>query len=630
MEEKELQVFGSPGGKTHIVKKLLRLVPEHNTYIEPFAGGAALYWKKKPCSTEVLNDKDSEIAFAYNFVKHVTDDQIRKLNAMNWKSNKSLFFKLKDSKAPSKPTERFYRFYYTLYHSYGLSRKTFGYKERSPADFKKLLKEKERLKNTRIFHGDYDLVVKKFDSKDAFIYLDPPYPNEWPGPSGINAWGEKDVREIHELLKNVKGKWLLSINNLDWIRKIFSDFHVSKILVPRKFRKNDPPKYELLISNYEIKNLTQEFPGIYLNKPLAEKVWSGESKVIIKKENFKNFKKLLETPLYYMDDDFSYGILKLVKQKFIDKKDFKKLREFHNLEEGDLFDKNDKVYLYEFEIIDRFEDPKTVNIEYDEDGFVKETNFLSCKGSPISGHGLEPIWIFGKKKKGKKLNSDDVKQLIEDVKKYDPSKADDEQIKKDWQTVSDWYEKKEDKEAKFSKETILNLAKLIYNEIKKRKLDTDFNNSELFKIVSRDSIIMEDWRNLKFLDNFDDFIVIKDCISLIGSTVTKDHKPNDADLLIRMKEPENQFLKRAVETRIIKMVPKEMEGRIHFVWGEKEGPHDSFIPLFDLQFKRIRPVKRITMIQDKSSKIHLMKPYTLQKPLGSAYYDLDKFIEVLT
>ena len=151
---------------------------------------------------------------------------------------------------------------------------------------------------------------------------------------------------------------------------------------------------------------------------------------------------------------------------------------------------------------------------------------------------------------------------------------------------------------------------------------------ELYKIVSK-SYILADWRDLKFLDNLDDFTIIKDCISLIGSSVTQEHKPHDIDILIRLAKP-NEFLKRAVEVRLAKMFPEELQDKLHFVWGEEAGPHDSYIPLFDLQFKRIRPTKIITMIQDLSGKVSLMKPFVPMKPFGSAYYDLNKFIEALT
>ena len=44
------------GGKRHLVKTLLRLIPSHRVYVEPFAGGATLFFAKEPSEVEILND----------------------------------------------------------------------------------------------------------------------------------------------------------------------------------------------------------------------------------------------------------------------------------------------------------------------------------------------------------------------------------------------------------------------------------------------------------------------------------------------------------------------------------------------------------------------------------------------
>jgi len=259
----------------------------------------------------------------------------------------------------------------------------------------------------------------------------------------------------------------------------------------------------------------------------------------------------------------------------------------------------------------------------------------------IKAHNILVIELRKRNINHEYINCLDFCDLIEDVINYNPSKPNNLQLADNWRIVNAWYstyKKTDGKGIKFSKETIINLAKIIYNEIVKRvkeeKMKHEFNpekmedsSLELYKAVSGKSIIMYDWSDLKFLDNFSDFTVIKDCISLIGSSVTQEHKPNDIDILIRLNEPENKFLKRAVEVRITKMLPEVLQNKLHFVWGEKEGPHDSFIPLFDLKFRRIKPIKLITMAQEGKSE--LFTPYFPQKPYGSAYYDLDKFLEMI-
>ena len=54
------------GGKRRVAVQLLRLIPDHIAYVEPFAGGAQLFFHKAPSPVEVLNDIDNEI---FNFLR---------------------------------------------------------------------------------------------------------------------------------------------------------------------------------------------------------------------------------------------------------------------------------------------------------------------------------------------------------------------------------------------------------------------------------------------------------------------------------------------------------------------------------------------------------------------------------
>ena len=46
-----------PGGKTQLVKEILKRMPPHTTFIEPFVGGGSLFFAKPKSKKEVLNDK---------------------------------------------------------------------------------------------------------------------------------------------------------------------------------------------------------------------------------------------------------------------------------------------------------------------------------------------------------------------------------------------------------------------------------------------------------------------------------------------------------------------------------------------------------------------------------------------
>lgn len=56
------------GGKSRVAKRILKFVPPHEIWVEPFAGGASLTFAKPPSSKEVLSDKRPDLI---RFYKHV-------------------------------------------------------------------------------------------------------------------------------------------------------------------------------------------------------------------------------------------------------------------------------------------------------------------------------------------------------------------------------------------------------------------------------------------------------------------------------------------------------------------------------------------------------------------------------
>ena len=58
------------GGKQTLAPIILELIPEHKIYCEPFLGGAAVYFAKKPSKVEVINDTNSELINFYEVVKN--------------------------------------------------------------------------------------------------------------------------------------------------------------------------------------------------------------------------------------------------------------------------------------------------------------------------------------------------------------------------------------------------------------------------------------------------------------------------------------------------------------------------------------------------------------------------------
>lgn len=54
-------VLKYPGSKWKIANKIISLIPEHHTYVEPFFGSGAVFFRKTPSNIETINDLDNDI-----------------------------------------------------------------------------------------------------------------------------------------------------------------------------------------------------------------------------------------------------------------------------------------------------------------------------------------------------------------------------------------------------------------------------------------------------------------------------------------------------------------------------------------------------------------------------------------
>jgi site-specific DNA-adenine methylase len=99
--------------------------------------------------------------------------------------------------------------------------------------------------NIRFFNEDYKNIITQFDSKDTFFFVDPPYYQKFYYKYNFET-DEKHI-ELANILKNIKGRFLLSYQDRDFITSLYKDFNIYK------YRgKNINSKPEIAIKNYEI------------------------------------------------------------------------------------------------------------------------------------------------------------------------------------------------------------------------------------------------------------------------------------------------------------------------------------------------------------------------------------------
>jgi DNA adenine methylase len=109
----------------------------------------------------------------------------------------------------------------------------------------------ERLKRVTIECLPYDKLFPHYDSDKTFYYLDPPYygvENYY----GDGIFSRDDFGKLAGILAGLKGKFILSINDVPPIRAIFKDFNIAEVKTLYSLCANrSMPKSELLIKNFD-------------------------------------------------------------------------------------------------------------------------------------------------------------------------------------------------------------------------------------------------------------------------------------------------------------------------------------------------------------------------------------------
>ncbi|MGE0327859.1 MAG: XkdF-like putative serine protease domain-containing protein [Polyangiaceae bacterium] len=295
-EPVEKTIWGSPAGKKRLAKRLAAMLPPHKTYVEPFAGSAAVLFAKEPSAVEVINDGDPEIAEAYALVKKLSPQGFAKLKKLPWVGNRDTFKKLIDAK-PQGDAERLHRFLYLTHFSYGKLRgKSFnpGSEGVGATTLKRIEQFGPRIKSVKVYSGDYERVCRKYDSKDTVFFLDPPYP----GYNVDVGEGDFDEERFFKLVKELKGKFLITYGIRGKFPKMAKQagFWTKQIRTPRTIaamRGVGGPKVltQLLVANYEpkLKSLDGDVELSDWNGEVEESPAEPDSAPVTKAQPFGTF-----------------------------------------------------------------------------------------------------------------------------------------------------------------------------------------------------------------------------------------------------------------------------------------------------------------------------------------------------
>ena len=255
-ESVEKTIWGSPAGKKRLAGRLAALLPPHKTYVEPFAGSAAVLFAKEAADVEVINDADAEIVQAYRIIQRLSKDGIARLRRMKWTGDEATFKRLIGAK-PGGDVAKLHRFLYLIHFSYGKMRGKSFSPSTQGIEAKTVSRIEifgPRLKGVKIHGGDYLRVIKQYDSPSTVFFLDPPYPGY-----DVDVGESKfDEERFFEVLKAIEGKFLLTYGIRGKLPGLLknSGFHVKRIRTPRTISAmrgvgGSSVLTQLLVTNYK-------------------------------------------------------------------------------------------------------------------------------------------------------------------------------------------------------------------------------------------------------------------------------------------------------------------------------------------------------------------------------------------
>ena len=244
------------GGKNRFISRILPQIPKHTAYVEPFSGGAQVFFQKPPSKVEVLNDLDGELVNFYRVCQSHHEELLRYMRFLIVSRD---WYRRLQNTPPETLTDiqRASRYFFLQKTTYGgrPANQSYAAHVSQPPNFSKeriaalIDSTHARLSRVQIESLPYEKTVRKYDRPTTFFYIDPPYY----GVKGLYRFDfdHSQFEELAEQLRTIKGKFLLSINDHPEVRKFFSGFQIESFSISYSLQPGAGRRYqELFIKNY--------------------------------------------------------------------------------------------------------------------------------------------------------------------------------------------------------------------------------------------------------------------------------------------------------------------------------------------------------------------------------------------
>ncbi len=263
-----------PGGKSKAIKQISKLIPEFKEFREPFVGGGSVYVylkQKYPHKTFWINDIYNALFHFWSECKDHPDRLIQQI--WDWKKEysegKPLHRFLKDNINSFEPLQKAAAFFVFNRITFSGTAESGGFsngafeKRFTDSSIDRVELLSSLLPGTKVTNEDYSQVLDE-PGENVFLFLDPPYYSATKsalyGKNG-NLHKGFDHAQFAENMKKTNHKWLITYDNSDYIRDLFSFANIRTWNITygmRNVTKNSKQQeQELFIANYDIEETLQ-------------------------------------------------------------------------------------------------------------------------------------------------------------------------------------------------------------------------------------------------------------------------------------------------------------------------------------------------------------------------------------
>jgi DNA adenine methylase len=246
-----------------MARHILPLIPDHESYLEPFCGGAAIFWLKEPSKLEILNDTNKELINFYEVLKNDCINLEKEIKiTLHSRNLHRDAYTVYNSPHLFTPLKRAWAIWVLSTQGFsGQLSSSWGRDKKGNKTVKSITSKREsfsidyaiRLQNVTLESRDAIKIIQSSDFKEAFFYVDPPYFNSDMGH--YDGYTIEDFELLLKTLSKIEGKFILSSYPSDLLNSFVKEFkwHSFGIELPVQCSNKGKCKVEVLTANFPIK-----------------------------------------------------------------------------------------------------------------------------------------------------------------------------------------------------------------------------------------------------------------------------------------------------------------------------------------------------------------------------------------